>query len=199
LSLNQSDQLRRSSSEDNLSLLRYDPVDVSILVTARPAIVREDQLDSLSYVYDDVGSNSLYQSSHDGPGLYESIAGSILNLARNKIGFNAASVENLYASLTKNGASNSAPKPDVPSRSSDGDNESISGPGPHEVLTYTLAKWSAAHWSETRELSRSARSSNRSSERKSVVSDKSSDEWIDVEDEDDYENSAPPIVQNFTR
>jgi hypothetical protein len=31
------------------------------------------------------------------------------------------------------------------------------------------------------------------------VSDKSSDEWIDVEDEDDYENSVPPIVQNFTR
>jgi len=190
---------RRSVSEDNLSLLRYDPVETSSLVTARPAIVREDQLDSLSYIYDDVGSASLY-NSHDGPGLYESIAGSILNLARNKMGFDAASVENLYASLTKNtgaGASNNSSVTDTGAGASDGDGESISIPGPHEVLTYTLAKWSAAHWSETRPLS-SARSSNRSSERKSVISDKS-DEWIDLEDDDEYENSATPQAHNFAR
>ena len=187
----QVNQLRRSASEDNLSL-RYDPVDISILVTARPAIVREDQLDSLSYVYDDVGSASYY-GGQDGPGLYESIAGSILNLARNKIGFDVASVENLYASLTKTSAG-SGSKSGATSVHQD---EELAAPGPHEVLSYTLAKWSAAHWNETRHLS-SARSSNRSSERKSIISDKS-DEWIDLEDEDDYENSPTPMVQNFTR
>jgi hypothetical protein len=186
--------LRRSASEDNLSL-RYDPVDVSILVTARPAIVREDQLDSLSYVYDDVGGNSFYGGA-DGPGLYESIAGSILNLARNKMGFDAASVENLYASLTKNASAEAGGK----SGHSDEDSDSLATSGPHEVLSYTLAKWSQAHWSETRPAS-SARSSNRSSERKSVISDKS-DEWIDLEDDDEYTNqdsAATPLTHNFAR
>ena len=60
--LHQMSSLRRSVSEDNLSLLRYELIETSSLVTARPAIVREDQLDSLSYVYDDVGTNSLYNS-----------------------------------------------------------------------------------------------------------------------------------------
>ena len=189
------EQLRRSVSEDNLSL-RYDPVDISFLVTARPAIVREDQMDSLSYVYDDVGPASIY--GQDGPGLYESIAGSILNLARSKMGYDAASVENLYASLTKGAAAKSGSKLETVSGHQEDGADSLSGAGPHEVLSYTLAKWSAAHWSETRHLS-SARSSNRSSERKSIISDRS-DEWIDLEEEEDYENSAAAnIVQNFSR
>jgi hypothetical protein len=110
------------------------------------------------------------------------------------MGFDATSVENLYASLTKTSASQ---KTAALAGLGEGDEDCSSMPGPHEVLTYTLEKWSAAHWSETRALS-SARSSNRSSERKSVISDKS-DEWIDLEDEDEYENSPNPRNQIFAR
>ena len=47
-------------------------------VTATPCVVLEEQADSLNYVYDDIG-----RREEDGEmGLYESIAGSLLNLAR---------------------------------------------------------------------------------------------------------------------
>ena len=55
------------------------------IVTAKPAIVMEDQIDSLSYVgYDDI-AGSLPRGLSKG-GLYEDIAGSLLNLARIKSG-----------------------------------------------------------------------------------------------------------------
>ena len=60
-----------------------EPLD--LLVTATPAIVTEDQLDSLSF-YDDVKSL--------GGDLYESIAGSILNLAKRN-----SSMEDMYSSV----------------------------------------------------------------------------------------------------
>ena len=113
------------------------------------------------------------------------------------MGFDATSVENLYASLNKISAGQKSAGQKSAALSGLGEGDEDSMPGPHEVLTYTLEKWSAAHWSETRALS-SARSSNRSSERKSIISDKS-DEWIDLEDEDEYENSPTPRNQNFAR
>ena len=60
---------------------------IQTLVTARPAIVTEDQMDSLSF-YDDVNAPSL------GGDLYESIAGSILNLAKRN-----SSMEDMYSSV----------------------------------------------------------------------------------------------------
>ena len=67
----------------------YDTVEppLDLVVTARPAIVTEDQLDSLSF-YDDVKAPSL------GGDLYESIAGSILNLAKRN-----SSMEDMYSSV----------------------------------------------------------------------------------------------------
>ena len=86
-------------SADNLSLVQYDDIKArervddeamcleedeeeelhnSALVTATPCVVLEEQTDSLNYVYDDIG-----RREEDGEmGLYESIAGSLLNLAR---------------------------------------------------------------------------------------------------------------------
>ena len=89
-------------SADNLSLVQYDDIKArervadeamcldqdqgeeeeelhnSALVTATPCVVLEEQADSLNYVYDDIG-----RREEDGEmGLYESIAGSLLNLAR---------------------------------------------------------------------------------------------------------------------
>jgi hypothetical protein len=84
---------KRCQSEDNLSQMTYDPVGepVDHLVTARPAIVTEDQFDSISF-YDDIGVNH----HHDqGLGdLYESIAGSILNLAKKN-----SSMEDMYSTM----------------------------------------------------------------------------------------------------
>ena len=90
-------------SADNLSLVQYDDIKNnqeeeeeelhnSALVTATPCMVLEEQLDSLSYVYDDIGRTEK-SDGHLGReelcgdlGLYESIAGSLLNLARSKAG-----------------------------------------------------------------------------------------------------------------
>ena len=90
-------------SADNLSLVQYDDIKAreervedeamcldedeedeeelhsSALVTATPCVVLEEQLDSLSYVYDDIGRR---EEEEEEVGLYESIAGSLLNLAR---------------------------------------------------------------------------------------------------------------------
>ncbi len=120
----------------------------NVIVTAKPAIVMEDQLDSLSYVdYDDVvngGAGKLGKG-----GLYESIAGSILNLAR-----------------LKGGSEDLAAVPIVDDSS------------PDEVLSYTLAKLS-----EASDAANAAAGAN--------DGDKSSDEWVDLEDDtDDYESSA---------
>ena len=82
---------KRCNSEDNLSVFsgRYDPVDVSsslnspsktvpsAIVKARPAVVREDQGDSLSYIYDTVEMEDQYPNDE----LYESIAGSMSDLS----------------------------------------------------------------------------------------------------------------------
>lgn len=86
-------------SADNLSLVQYDDIKArervddeamcleedeeeelhsSALVTATPCVVLEEQTDSLSYVYDDIGR----REEEEEVGLYESIAGSLLNLAR---------------------------------------------------------------------------------------------------------------------
>ena len=61
-----------------------------LIVTATPAIVTEDQLDSISF-YDDVGT---LKPSYLGGDLYESIAGSILNLAKRN-----SSMEDMYSSV----------------------------------------------------------------------------------------------------
>jgi hypothetical protein len=110
------------------------------IVTAKPAIVLEDQLDSLSYVcYDEVMS---WGGLGKG-GLYESIAGSILNLARLKGG-----------------------RGEMVQDSSD---------NPDDVLNYTLSKLSEASNVEGG---------------CGGDGDKSSDEWIDVDDDtDEYETA----------
>ena len=91
-------------SADNLSLIQYDDIKnnpeeeeeeelhSSALVMATPCMVLEEQLDSLSYVYDDIGRRDEPDGDHRREelcgdlGLYESIAGSLLNLARSKAG-----------------------------------------------------------------------------------------------------------------
>ena len=90
------------------------------IVTAKPAIVLEDQIDSLSYVgYDDIAGN--VRSGLSRGGLYEDIAGSILNLARMKSG----------------GAAEGGCSEDIAKAAAEGDN-------PDEMLSYTLAKLSEA-------------------------------------------------------
>ena len=90
------------------------------IVTAKPAIVLEDQIDSLSYVgYDDIAGN--VKSGLSRGGLYEDIAGSILNLARMKSG----------------GAAEGGSSEDIAKAAAEGDN-------PDEMLSYTLAKLSEA-------------------------------------------------------
>ena len=90
-------------SADNLSLVQYDDIKArervddeamcleedeeeelhnSALVTATPCVVLEEQTDSLSYVYDDIGRREEEEEEGGEVGLYESIAGSLLNLAR---------------------------------------------------------------------------------------------------------------------
>ena len=90
-------------SADNLSLVQYDDIKArervddeamcleedeeeelhsSALVTATPCVVLEEQTDSLSYVYDDIGRREEEEEEGGEMGLYESIAGSLLNLAR---------------------------------------------------------------------------------------------------------------------
>ena len=89
--------LQRANSEDNLSVfseMLYDPVQVvatsnepvvkpHALVMARPAVVMEDQRGTLGHVYDN--------AMGDEGELYESIAGSIENLAKQKINGGALS------------------------------------------------------------------------------------------------------------
>ena len=64
-----------------------------LIVTATPAIVTEDQLDSISF-YDDVGTLKPSYLGLGGGDLYESIAGSILNLAKRN-----SSMEDMYSSV----------------------------------------------------------------------------------------------------
>ena len=127
------------------------------IVTAKPAIVMEDQIDSLSYVgYDDI-AGSLPRGLSKG-GLYEDIAGSLLNLARIKSG------------------------DDDLAKAAEG---AAAGSDPDEMLSYTLAKLSEA-------------SNNNSSAADS--GDKSSDEWVDLDDDeeetDDYDTAEQRLVRN---
>jgi len=159
-----------SPSEEDLYHDQYELVEPVFLAKARPAIVVEDQVkqilnfkptsrlsyfvvsfkaDSLSYVY----SDSCFLGTKESPGLYESLAGSFLNIARNKLGVDAASVEDLYASLT-----NLKGDPSVVDR--------------QEMLSLSLEKYTAAHWSASGSGS-SVRSSNRSSGMKSALSEQS--------------------------
>ena len=64
-----------------------------LIVTATPAIVTEDQFDSISF-YDDVGTLKPSYLGLGGGDLYESIAGSILNLAKRN-----SSMEDMYSSV----------------------------------------------------------------------------------------------------
>ena len=78
----------KDQTSDNHEPIESDTTEIcDVLVTARPAIVTEDQMDSLSF-YDDVRAPSL------GGDLYESIAGSILNLAKRN-----SSMEDMYSSV----------------------------------------------------------------------------------------------------
>ena len=74
--------------DDNQETKVEKPED--LIVTATPAIVTEDQMDSISF-YDDVGT---LKPSYLGGDLYESIAGSILNLAKRN-----SSMEDMYSSV----------------------------------------------------------------------------------------------------
>jgi len=79
--------------------IKHEPIEETIeadekpeevIVTATPAIVTEHQMDSISF-YDDVGT---LKPSYLGGDLYESIAGSILNLAKRN-----SSMEDMYSSV----------------------------------------------------------------------------------------------------
>ena len=101
---------KRYNSEDNLSVFsgRYDPVDVSgslnytttnkiipsSIVKARPAVVREDHDDSLSYTYDNVHADDEYPNDE----LYESIAGSSSDLS--SIGHDRSKLGNIKTKTT---------------------------------------------------------------------------------------------------
>ena len=101
---------KRYNSEDNLSVFsgRYDPVDVSeslnhttpnklipsSIVKARPAVVREDRDDSLSYTYDNVYADDEYPNDE----LYESIAGSSSDLS--SIGHDRSKLSNIKTKTT---------------------------------------------------------------------------------------------------
>ena len=124
------------------------------IVKAKPAIVVEDDEDD-SKIY----SNSI------GTGLYESIAGSILNLARDKYSDGSY---NKYA-------------------------DTGSKLHPHEVLTYTLTKLSSSlsgprssDASTSSNFERSFNSSVRSDCNKST----SADEWVDIETDTDQEDTG---------
>jgi len=180
----------------------------SELVKATPAVILEDQSDSLSYIYDDIGSSSVYNGEM---GLYESIAGSILNLAKSKL---EPSCEDLYSLCGNDPAKDKAGANDN-RRFSYMSNQS----GPVEVFSYTLANMKEGQClemgsngtykfhgdSDTYMDNFSPRGSNRSSapsfstlERKSVTSDRS-DEWVDIETDDDYEDKQFSRQVNFVR
>ena len=131
--------------------------EANVIVTAKPAIVLEDQLDSLSYVgYDDIGVRGGGGGLSRG-GLYEDIAGSILNLARMKSGGGGGGGRGGGADIAEAAGG-------------------LSGDSPDEMLSYTLAKLSEA--------------SNNDS------GDKSSDEWVDLDDDTDDYDSAERLVRN---
>ena len=77
---------KKSDTSDTSSDDTYDAVDY--IVKAEPAIVTEDQMDSLSVYEDSTCAVSL------GGDLYESIAGSIMNLAKKN-----TSMEDMYSSM----------------------------------------------------------------------------------------------------
>ena len=179
-----SDTTFYDDEEDNETL------HTSELVKATPAVILEDQSDSLSYIYDDIGSSSVYNGEM---GLYESIAGSILNLAKSKLD---PSCEDLYSLCGNDGRKDKAGGNDN-KRFSYMSNQT----GPVEVFSYTLANMKEGQClemgsngtykfhgdSDVYTDNFSLRGSNRSSapsfstlERKSVTSDRS-DEWVDIE------------------
>ena len=124
------------------------------IVTAKPAIVLEDQIDSLSYVgYDDIAGN--VKSGLSRGGLYEDIAGSLLNLARMKSGG-----EDIAKAVDAEATEN-----------------------PDEMLSYTLAKLSEA--------------SNHNSAADS--GDKSSDEWVDLDDDEEEETDDYDAAERLVR
>jgi len=101
----------RSSSEESSA--------PALLVTARPAVVLEDQEESIGYV-------TRKETTNLGTGLYESIAGSLLNLACKESG---ESVDEAYSNCRKvNGVM---------------EDEGEGCFDPREVLSYTLAKLTA--------------------------------------------------------
>ena len=75
-----------SKGSDELSA-EYDDIEnrartqAATLVTATPAVIMEDQCDSLSVLYDDIR-----RDGGDDVTLYESIAGSLLRLDRLQVG-----------------------------------------------------------------------------------------------------------------
>jgi len=197
-----SDTTFYDDEEDNETL------HTSELVKATPAVILEDQSDSLSYIYDDIGSSSVYNGEM---GLYESIAGSILNLAKSKLD---PSCEDLYSLCGNDGRKDKA---------GGNDNKRFSymssQTGPVEVFSYTLANMKEGQCLEMGSNGTykfhgdsdiytdnfSLRGSNRSSapsfstlERKSVTSDRS-DEWVDIETDDDYEDRQFSRQVNFVR
>jgi len=198
-------------SADNLSLIQYDDIKnnpeeeeeeelhSSALVMATPCMVLEEQLDSLSYVYDDIGRRDEPDGDHRREelcgdlGLYESIAGSLLNLARSKAG---SSMEDLYEVGLGGGRRMSS----ISNRSG----------GVHEVVSYTLEESSLRGSSRSSAPSIGRRSSSRSSapsmerrssstmERRSVTSESS--EWVDIEtDFEDYEDTPMGRHVHFVR
>jgi len=201
-SINSDTTFYDDEDEDNETL------HTSELVKATPAVILEDQSDSLSYIYDDIGSSSVYNGE---VGLYESIAGSILNLAKSKLDPNC---DDLYSLCGNDPGKDKAGVSDN-RRFSYMSNQS----GPLEVFSYTLANMKEGQCLEMGSNGTykfhgdndayidnfSPRGSNRSSapsfstlERKSVTSDRS-DEWVDIETDDDYEDKQFARQVNFVR
>ena len=163
--------LSKSSSEDNISLLCSSHEDAGI-VTAKPAIVLEDQSDSLCFFNQ--------ESSNLGTGLYESIAGSLLNLACNRAGLEQeVEQENLYAVCRRKGEKEKNEEDD------------------NDMLTYTVAKLAEVTTrTDSSKLlmpSTSSCSSESSAFVRSVnssVRTTSGDEdgWVDIDTDTDYED-----------
>lgn len=187
--------LRRSISEDNISVMtRYEPIDEDnlpdpqppsppSLVKAMPAIILEDGTESCLYHEIAQSRSSTLNSRffYDGTlgaDLYESIAGSILNLACGKAGTDQR-MQDIYSICDKTKKAARSPN------------------NPDEMLSYTLAKLS-----EVSNPGFKRSNSKRGSVMSSSTDKSTSDEWVDIDTDTDYEESQFTCIernQSFIR
>lgn len=188
-------ELRR---ENGKKFIKSDDDD-DCLVKAKPAIVLEDQVDSLTY-YDQVEVERLGEDRKVGGGLYESIAGSLLNLAMTKEEQQEQKeLDELYSNCKRE----------------EGDQLQLD---PSEALSYSLAKLSRANdknvnatflrMSSVRNSDSSSSnfcSSSGSEIRASTTVSSTSDDnnWIDIDEEYEVAGekfiTSPSSTQPFLR